>query len=153
MYFVHNLSTSSLSNIWSQIILCCRSNCVLYRLAPSLASIYSMPIAPSFLHYYIWRCLSVQFSHSVVSDSPTNYSKPGLPVHHQLPESTQTHVHWVSDAIPTVSSSVVPFSSCLQSFPASGSFLVSWLFQSGGQLLELQLQHQSFQWIFRADLL
>ena len=55
----------------------------------------------------------------------------GLPVYHQLPESTQTHVHWVSDAIH--SSSVVPFSSCLQSFPASGSFPMSQLFISGGQ--------------------
>ena len=44
---------------------------------------------------------SVQFSHSVVSDSldPMNCSTPGLPVHHQLPEFTQTHVHRVSDAI------------------------------------------------------
>ena len=44
---------------------------------------------------------SVQFSHSVVSDSlrPHERSTPGLPVHHQLPESTQTHVHWVGDAI------------------------------------------------------
>ena len=44
---------------------------------------------------------SAQFSHSVVSDSlwPMNRSTPGLPVHHQLPEFTQTHVHWVSDAI------------------------------------------------------
>ena len=41
---------------------------------------------------------SVQFSHSVVSDS-LNHSKPGLPVHHQLLEFTQTHVHQVSDAI------------------------------------------------------
>ena len=51
-------------------------------------------------------------------------------VHHQLPESTQTHVHRVSDAI---SSSVIPFSSCPQSFPASGSFQMSQLFASGGQ--------------------
>ena len=44
---------------------------------------------------------SVQFNHSVVSDScdPMNCSTPGLPVHHQLPEFTQTHVHWVNDAI------------------------------------------------------
>ena len=44
---------------------------------------------------------SVQFSRSVVSDSckPMNRSTPGLPVHHQLPEFTQTHVHWVRDAI------------------------------------------------------
>ena len=44
---------------------------------------------------------SVQFSCSVVSDSlrPHDCSTPGLPVHHQLPESTQTHVHWIGDAI------------------------------------------------------
>ena len=44
---------------------------------------------------------SVQFSRSVVSDSlnPMDCSMPGLPVHHQLPEPTQTHVHWVGDAI------------------------------------------------------
>ena len=55
---------------------------------------------------------------------------------------------------PTISSSVNPFSSCPQSFPASGSFPVSWLFASGGQkVLELQLQHQSFQWIFRVEFL
>ena len=44
---------------------------------------------------------SVQFSPSVVSSSlrPMNRSTPGLPVHHQLPESTQTHVHFVGDAI------------------------------------------------------
>ena len=44
---------------------------------------------------------SVEFNHSVVSDfyNPMNCSTPGLPVHHQLPESTQTHVHWVGDAI------------------------------------------------------
>ena len=53
---------------------------------------------------------------------PMNRSTPGLPVHHQLPEFTQTHVHWISDAHPTISSTAVPFSSCPQSFPASGSF-------------------------------
>ena len=63
--------------------------------------------------------------------NPLNYSTPGLPVHHWLPEFTQTHVHWVNDAIQP--SSVVPFSSHLQSFPASGSFPMSQLFTSGGQ--------------------
>ena len=62
-----------------------------------------------------------------------NRSMPGLPVHHQLPEFTQTHVHRVGDAIQAISSSVVPFSSCPQSFPASGSFQMSQLFASGGQ--------------------
>ena len=59
--------------------------------------------------------------------NPMNHSMPGLPVHHQLLEITQTHVHL------TISSSVVPFSSCLQSFPTSGSFQMSQLFTSGGQ--------------------
>ena len=69
--------------------------------------------------------VSVQFS-SVAQSCPTlcnpmDCSSPGLPVHYQLPEFTQTHVHswWCS---PTISSSAVPFSSHLQSFPASGSF-------------------------------
>ena len=77
------------------------------------------------------RLSSVQFS-SVTQSCPTlcdpmNRSTPGLPVHHQLPELAQTHVYQVGDD-PTISSSVVPFSSCLQSFPASGSFQISQLF-------------------------
>ena len=51
----------------------------------------------------------------------------------------------------TISSSVTTFSSCPQSFPASGSFPMSRLFPSGGKVLEFQLQ--SFQWIFRTDFL
>ena len=54
---------------------------------------------------------------------------------------------------PTISSSVALFSSCLKSFLASGCFPLSWLFASGSQSLEFQLQHQSFQWIFRVDFL
>ena len=50
---------------------------------------------------------------------------------------------------PTISYSVVSFSSCLQSFPASGSFPVSQFLASGSQ--NVQLHHQSFQWIFRTD--
>ena len=63
---------------------------------------------------------------------PMNHSTPGIPVHHQLPEFTQTQVHcqWCH---PDISSSVIPFSSCLQSLPASGSFPMSQLFTWGGQ--------------------
>ena len=64
---------------------------------------------------------------------PMGCSMSCLPVHHQLLEFTQTHVHGVGDAIQTISSSVVPFSSHLQSFPASGSFQMSQFFASGGQ--------------------
>ena len=81
------------------------------------------------------RC-SVQFS-SVAQSCPTlcypmKDSMPGLPVHHQLPKSTQTHVHWVGDAIQP-SHPVIPVSSCPQSFPALGSFQMSQLFKLGGQ--------------------
>ena len=54
---------------------------------------------------------------------------------------------------PNISSSVIPFSFHLQSFPAPGSFPMSQLFASGSQVLEIQLQHQSFQRIFRTDFL
>ena len=67
-----------------------------------------------------------QFS-SVAQSCPTLcdpicYNTPGFPVHHQLPELAQTHVRWVSNAIQP-SHPVIPFSSCLQSLPASGTFL------------------------------
>ena len=81
---------------------------------------------------------SVQFS-SVQSLScvqlydSMNWSTPGLPVHHQLPKFTQTHAHRWWWCHPTISSSVVPFSSCPQSLPASGSFPMSQLFAWGGQ--------------------
>ena len=59
-------------------------------------------------------------------------STPGLPVHHQLPEFTQTRpLSWWCH--PTISSSVVPFSPCPQSFPASGSFPMCRPLPSGGQ--------------------
>ena len=54
---------------------------------------------------------------------------------------------------PTISSFVVTFSSCLQSFPASGSFPMNQFFTSGTEVVVLQLQHQSFQWTLRTDLL
>ena len=48
---------------------------------------------------------------------PLNHSKPGLPVYHQLPEFTETQVHRIQWCHPTISSSVIPFFSCLQTFP------------------------------------
>ena len=81
---------------------------------------------------------SVLFS-SVAQSCPTlcdlmDRSMPGLPVPHQFPEFTHScPLSWWCH--PAISSSVVPFSSCLPSFPASGSFLVSRLFASGGQTM------------------
>ena len=78
-----------------------------------------------------------QFS-SVAQSCPTlcdhmDCSMPGLPVHHQLPEFTQNSHPSSRSCHPAISSSVVPFSSCLQSFTAWGSFPMSQLFASGGQ--------------------
>ena len=81
---------------------------------------------------------SVQFS-SFIQSCPTHcdqmdWSTPGLSVHHQLPEPTQTYVHCASDAIqPSHPLSFPFFSSCPQSFPPSGSFQMSQLFALGGQ--------------------
>ena len=83
--------------------------------------------------YFLYQFSSVQSLLCLTVCNPINCNTSGFPVHHQLPELAQTHVQRVSDAHPTISSSVVPFSSHLQSFPASGSFQMSQLFASGGQ--------------------
>ena len=84
---------------------------------------------------------------------PMNYSAPGLPVHHQLPESTQTHVHWVSDAIQPSHPLSSPSPPALNLSQHQGLF--KWVSSSHqvAKVLEFQLQHQSFQWILRTDLL
>ena len=95
---------------------------------------------------------SVQFSPPVVSNScdPMDCSMPGFSVHHQLQEFIQTHVHWVSDAIQPCLSPSPPTFNLSQH---QGLFKwVSFLYQLG-KVLEFQLQHQSFQWIFRTDFL
>ena len=64
---------------------------------------------------------------------PMNCSTPGLPVHHQLPEFTQTHVHQVSDAIQSSHPRSAPSPPAPKSLPASESFPMSQLFTWGGQ--------------------
>ena len=64
---------------------------------------------------------------------PMNHSSPGFPVHHQLSEPTQTHVHLSQWCHPTISSSIAPFFPCPQSCPASVSFPMSQLLASDGQ--------------------
>ena len=103
-------------------------------------------------------CLvSVQFSPVAQSCltlcDPMNRGTPGLPVHHQLLEFTQTHIHQVSDAIrPShpLSSPSPPASN-----PSQNQGLFQWVNSSHdmAKVLEFQLQHQSFQRTPRADLL
>ena len=94
---------------------------------------------------------SVQFS-SVAHLCPTlcnpvDCSTPGLPVHHQLPESTQTHVHWVGDAIQPSHPLSSPSPPAFNLSQYQGLFKWVTSLHQMAKVLEFQLQHQSFQWI------
>ena len=84
---------------------------------------------------------------------PMNRSKPGLPVHHQLPEFTQTHVHCVGDAIQPSHPLSSHFPPAFNLSQHQGIF--KWISSSHqvAKVLEFQLEHQSFQWTPRTDLL
>ena len=96
-----------------------------------------------------------QFSHSVMSNSlwphGLQHARPPCPsptlrdYSNSCPLSRWCH--------PTISSSVISFSSHLQSFPASKSFPVSQFFASGGQSIGVSAYPHTFQWIFRTDFL
>ena len=78
---------------------------------------------------------------------PMDCSTPGFPVHHQLRELTQTHVHWVSDAIQPSHPLSSPSSPAFSLYQHQGLF--RWISSHHmAKGLEFQLQHQSFQWIF-----
>ena len=100
---------------------------------------------------------SYQFS-SIIQSCPTlcnsmDCSTPGFPVHHQLLEFTQTHVHWVGDAMQpsySLSSLSPPIFN-----PSWHQGLFQWVGSSHqvAKILAFQLYYQSFQWIFRTDFL
>ena len=101
--------------------------------------------------------LAVQFS-SVAQSCPTLYdpmdsSMPGFPIHHQLLELAQTHVLWVGDAIQPSHPWLSPSPPAFNLSQHQGLF--QWVSSSHQvvKALEFQLQHQSFQWIFRTDFL
>ena len=106
--------------------------------------------------YYI-PCLSETSVSSAAQScltlcDPMDCSTPGFPVHHQLPEFTQTHVHWVGDAIQPshpLSASSPPVFNLSQH-----QSLFQWVgLHQEAKVLEFQLQYQSFQWTLRTDLL
>ena len=84
---------------------------------------------------------------------PMDRSTPSLPVHHQLPKFTQTHVHWVGDAIQPSHLLSSPSHHALNLSQHQGLF--KWVSSSHqvAKDLEFQLQQQSFQWTLRTDLL
>ena len=109
------------------------------------------------LRAYHERAPSVQFS-SVAQSCPTlcnsmDCSTPGLLVHHQLPEFTQTHAYWVGDAIQPSHPLLSPSSLTFNLSQHQGLF--KWVSSKHqvAKILEFQFQHQSFQWIFRTDFL
>ena len=109
------------------------------------------------ISYFYLDCRKSKFS-SVAQSCPTlcdprDRSTPGLPVHHQLLEFTQTHVHWVGDAIQPSHPLSSPSSPALNLSQHQGLF--KWVSSSHqvAKFLEFLLQHQSFQWTLRTDLL
>ena len=84
---------------------------------------------------------------------PMDHSTPGFPIHHQLLELAQTHIHQISDAIQPSHPLSSPSPPAFNLSRHQGVF--KWVSYSHqvAKVLELQLQHQSFQWIFRTDFL
>ena len=95
-------------------------------------------------------CCSVTQSCPPVCE-PMECSMPGFPVHQQLPEPTQTHIHHVGDAIQVFHPLSSPYPPTFNLSQHQGLF--KWVSSSHqvAKVLEFQLQHQSFQWIFRVD--
>ena len=105
------------------------------------------------LAIFILQRRSFQFTAIIQSCStlcnPMDSSTPGLPVHHQLLELAQTHVQWVGDALQPLHSLLSPSSYAFNLSQHQGIFQwVSSLHQVA-KVLEFQVKHQSFQWIFR----
>ena len=96
---------------------------------------------------------SVQLLSHVWFCDPMDCSMPGLPVHHQLLDPTQTHVHRVGDAIQPSHPLSSPSPPAFNLSQHQG--LLKWVRSSHqvAKVLEFQLQHQSFQWTLRTDLL
>ena len=84
---------------------------------------------------------------------PIDCSTPGLPVCHQLLDLTQTHDHWVGDAIQSSHPLSCPSLPTFNLSQHQGLFKWISSSQQVAKVLEFQLQHQSFQWIFKTDFL
>ena len=105
------------------------------------------------LHCSFYLFSPVQLISHVWLCDPMSRSTPGLLVHRQLPEFTQTHVHWIGDAIQPSHPLSSPSSPAPK--PSQHQGLFQWVnsLHEVAKVLEFQLQHQSFQWTPRTDLL
>ena len=154
------LSWQNSGSIWPASFLLQGKMCLLFRVSLDFLLLYSSPLQ---WKGHLFRVLLLeglvglhQFSsftqsYPTVCD-PMICSIPGLPVHHQHPESTQTHVHWVGDAMQPshpLSSPTLPALSISQH-----QGLLKWVssLHQVAKVLELQVQW-TFQWTSRTDLL
>ena len=107
---------------------------------------------------YMCECISELYSVFIICSvpqlcptlcDPMDWSTPGLPVHDQLTENAQIHFHWVGDAIQASHPLLSPSPPAFNLSQHEGLF--QWVSSSHqlAKVLEFQLQHQSFQWIFR----
>ena len=92
-------------------------------------------------------------SHAQLFASSWTGSTPGFPVIHCLPEFVQTHVHWVIEAIQPTHPLSSPSPPAIHLSQHLGLFQWISSLNQVAKVLEFQLQHQSFQWIFRVDFL
>ena len=142
-----NMLTFVLQNTWSKKML--NSGCF----GPSFLIISGLRLSHNILVDIIFTSVSSGAQSCLILCDSTDCRIPGFPVHHQLLEPAQTHVHRVGDAIqpslPLSSPSPPVFNL------AEHQGLFQWVSSSnqGATVLEVQLQHQSFQWIFRTDFL
>ena len=129
--------------------------CLLFLIVTYSSCWFSYHSIEGWIWQYITsvQFISVQFSCSVMSDSlwPHEWGMPGLPVQHQLPETTQTHVHGVGDDIQPSHPLSSPSPPALNLSQHQGLF--KWVSSSHqvAKVLEFQLQHQNFQWTSRTD--
>ena len=145
-HFLISFSTQTLV-----IMLCSVSVSNHCLLSVSMTCCPNLPIV-KVIRIGLWQFSSVAQSCPTLCD-PMNRSTPGLLVHHQLPEFTQTHVHWVGDAIQPshpLSSPSPPVPN-----PSQHQGLFQWVnsLHEVAKVLEFQLQHHSFQWTPRTGLL
>ena len=134
--------------------LCCPLSLYVYMNFGGLFKLFESQFLPQWT-YELGLLSSVQVSHSIMSTlcNPMEYSMPSFLVCHQFPELTKTHVHGVRNTIqwfhPLSSPSPPAFNH------SQHQCLVKWVssLHKMAQVLEIQLEHQSFQRIFRTDFL
>ena len=115
--------------------------------------IREMQIKTTMTHHFTSVAISSVTQLCLTLWDPMDFSTTGFPVHHQLPEPAQTLVHRVSDTIQPSHPLLSPSPSAFNISQNQGFFQWLMSLHQVAKVLKLQLQHQSFQWIFRDDFL